>query len=383
MTSEFSVTFSGAGGHNHDGISSTRIDTTSYSIFDFRTGVIGNNPSRTSLQQTNKISFDNYIVNLLNTREFSPTLIKIKPNSITGKILIEGSLTADKLETTLVLVKNQIKSNNFNGVIDKDNVITNNGTTGWAISSSGQSVFNNVTTRGSLVSDNGTRGTIITDGYIKGLYSAGVEFRGYTGTDYSYINGGVISTDKLSASDGTDDVSIEPGGISYSIFATKVSGSATDAVIRLERSGSAANSRFMTFAKTDGTSIGYIRYQTGNGAIEISATSDERLKNKISKIDDSLNIINSIDTNYFYWKNDINQNSYYGIFAQNVYNATPELVDKGDSFDTQINSNGETVVQSPWSINYIGLIPYLIGSIKDLTHQVISLEARLQALEGV
>jgi hypothetical protein len=161
MTSEFSVTFSGAGGHNHDGISSSRIDTTSYSIFDFRTGIIGNNPSRTSLQQTNKISFDNYIIDLLNTKEFSPTLIKIKPNSLAGKILVQGTLTTDKLETNMVLVKQQIQSDNFNGVIDSNQNITNDGTTGWAISSSGQSVFNDVTVRGTIIANSGNIGGIV------------------------------------------------------------------------------------------------------------------------------------------------------------------------------------------------------------------------------
>jgi hypothetical protein len=376
MTSEFNISFSGAGGHSHDGISSSRINTTSYSIFDFRTGVIGNDQSRIALQQTNKISFDNYIVNLLNTREFSPTLLKIKPNSITGKILIEGTVIAAKLETNMVLVKQQIQSNNFNGVIDKDNVITNNGTAGWAISSSGQAVFNNVTTRGSLVSDNGSRGTIITDGYIKGLYSAGVEFRGYTGTDYSYINGGVINTESILISDGTDEFNINPVN-EHVADVTVFSNTASDSGIRVQRSGSTNQSRHMTFAKTDGTKVGAIRYKNNDNNTmvfegDITGTSDIRLKENVESLSNSLSIIKEINPVKFNFirSPDVLEN---GFIAQELYDVYPMAVEEG----------GDNPQEQPWGVIMPRLIPIIVGAIKEISAKVDDLEARLQALEGV
>ena len=383
MTSEFNITFSGAGGHSHDGIGSSRVNTTSYSIFDFRTGVIGNDQSRISLQEANKISFDNYIINLLNTREFSPTLIKIKPSSLTGKVIVQGTISSDKIETNFVLVNQQIKSNNFNGIIDATNVITDNGTTGWAISSSGQSVFNNVTTRGSLISDNGTRGTVITDGYIQGLYSGGVEFRASSGTSYSYINGGTIRADLINVNDTLGNTSSETW-INVDGIRVDLSTASSDhaPALDLRRNGIASHAFIEFRGYTTGSLLGSITYNGSN--IAYNTSSDERLKVEINKQIDSLFILDQIEIKNFVWKNDEEEKEQIGVFAQQLHSVIPDCVSVGDDSEPEESEIDQSViVKSPWLVNYQGLIPYLIKAIQELNSKNKDLEARLKAIEEV
>jgi hypothetical protein len=354
MTSEFNISFSGAGGHSHDGISSSRINTTSYSIFDFRTGVIGNDQSRIALQQTNKISFDNYIINLLNTKEFSPTLLKIKANSATGKIIVQGSLAADKLEPNMVLVKQQIQSNNFNGVIS-NNVITSNGTTGWAISSSGQAVFNNVTVRGTILANSGQiGGYLITGGALAANSTGGTEFANSWTSEITLDTSSRIITSTYYV-----DLINENGYHNYITFndVERIEGG-----IRVQRD--TYDMDFNTFI----TNVGYQYGATGPGSI-----SDERLKNILNKEVDALSTLNKISIVPFTYKKDRLDSEKLGFIAQQLQTVLPDMVIVG----------GENPEQRPWTIIMEQIIPYLTKAIQELSGRNEQLEARLQALEGV
>jgi hypothetical protein len=65
--SENAISFFGAGGHKHDGVSSTLISTDKYSLFDFNPGYRGSQ-SRITIQQANQAALEEWVMNLVNTK---------------------------------------------------------------------------------------------------------------------------------------------------------------------------------------------------------------------------------------------------------------------------------------------------------------------------
>ena len=97
---------------------------------------------------------------------------------------------------------------------------------------------------------------------------------------------------------------------------------------------------------------------TANG---ILLTSDERYKRDISLINDALGKVTQLNGYHYYWNGNMNDQSLQaGVIAQEVEKVLPELVKKDD--------NGLR------SVNYSGLIPYLIQSIKEQQEQVTTLK---------
>ena len=137
------------GGHNHNGTSSALIATEAYSIYDFIVGFAGSN-ERQIKQQTNFNNLKTVISNVIKTDVLGPSGIRLLPNSIQSIHISAGSITADELSANLVLVNNIISSSNFNGTVAANGVITGQGSSGWAITSSGDAVFSNTAIRGTL-----------------------------------------------------------------------------------------------------------------------------------------------------------------------------------------------------------------------------------------
>lgn len=93
----------------------------------------------------------------------------------------------------------------------------------------------------------------------------------------------------------------------------------------------------------------------------ITCTSDENMKKNIESIEDenSLSLINSLRPVKYNWKNDADQNEKTsGFIAQEVESVIPELV---------VTENN----QKRLSMN--GLIPYIVGSIKEISNKVDSI----------
>jgi chaperonin cofactor prefoldin len=126
--------------------------------------------------------------------------------------------------------------------------------------------------------------------------------------------------------------------------------------------------------KTDPTVALHVEgeiYSTG----EITAFfSDERLKTKISTINNPLSIINKLN-GFYYIPNEIatkygiNKNKIeIGLSAQDVQKVLPELV-KLAPFDVITNDDGEIISKSGekyLTISYERIIPVLIEAIKEL-----------------
>lgn len=443
MPSEFSITFSGAGGHDHSGIagSGSLISTSLYSIFDWNTSTIGDQ-TRIERQVRNKQNLENWIIELVNSREISPRILKLKPASLDGKIIIDGTLEANKIIAGSItgpllangsvsgvniaantITANNIQTGTITGVKIQNNAITDDkvqdisivkidsdftllsntiqsnvytaGVSGWSIFANGDAEFNDVIVRGTvagstitgstLTTDDGTNGIEITsDGYIRGTGGAGVRIKnsdGTAGTTSLFkdsINSKTLNCDYLNIKDtGTsNEVDINPTA-SHMADLIYYSNDSADSAMRIQRSGSAAASRHIVFAKTDTTYVGSIRYRANTNNVmvfegDITGTSDIRLKQNIKILSNSLSIVNKIqpvEFNFIKTPDIVD----HGFIAQDLYDVYPMAVEIG----------GEDPEQQPWSVMSARLIPVLTGAIKELSEKVNLLETRLNSIEGV
>lgn len=144
---EGQVTFKRTQGHIHDGLTSTLIDTSKYSIFDFTVAENGKDTRRKQSQENNVRMLKTFIIDTIEGRVLKPEGIAIQANAITAREIVAGTITANELSSNIILVNNIIRSSNF---------INNTTTkTGWAIYSNGNAIFNNVQIRGSLIAGDG------------------------------------------------------------------------------------------------------------------------------------------------------------------------------------------------------------------------------------
>jgi hypothetical protein len=102
------------------------------------------------------------------------------------------------------------------------------------------------------------------------------------------------------------------------------------------------------------------------GDVVAYSSSDRRLKNEITPIENPLQKINAIGGYSFVWNEDA-QNTYkgkdYGVIAQEIEEILPELVDNRE--------NGYKAVK------YDRLVSLLIEGIKDLSNQVEELKQQI------
>lgn len=147
VISEGQVTFKKVEGHKHDGLTSSLIDTSKYSMFDFVATENAKDATKAAKQQNNKNVLKTFIIDTVEGRVLNPEGIRIQANAISAREIIAGTITADELSSNIVLVDNVIRSKNF-----INNTTTH---TGWAIYSNGTGIFNNVQIRGSLIAGDG------------------------------------------------------------------------------------------------------------------------------------------------------------------------------------------------------------------------------------
>jgi hypothetical protein len=173
MMNESSIYFFPGGGHNHDGNNSSLINTSAYSIFDFDFGNIGG-PNRVYRQELNQNGFKQFIIATVNSSILEPSGLVLQPgvvngnahiiagsvtgneiaaNTITANNIVAGTITANLLSANIVLIDNVIRSNNFDGTVASNGIISNIGTVGWAITWAGDAVFDSSVIRGAIQAD--------------------------------------------------------------------------------------------------------------------------------------------------------------------------------------------------------------------------------------
>ena len=107
--SENSVVFYDSGGHSHDGINSSLIDTSRYSLWDFTISTIPTTNARINQQTLNINRFKKFIATTVTDILLTPAGITLGENVITGYNIVANSITTDELAT------NSIKSLNYVG----------------------------------------------------------------------------------------------------------------------------------------------------------------------------------------------------------------------------------------------------------------------------
>jgi len=97
-------------------------------------------------------------------------------------------------------------------------------------------------------------------------------------------------------------------------------------------------------------------------AVSFNATSDVRLKENITNLDNSLDKICNIRGVNYNWKNDETKTKTAGVIAQEVLEQIPEAVNDNDS--------------EKLSVNYNSIIAHLIESVKELKREIDELKAK-------
>jgi hypothetical protein len=458
-TSENSILFFN-GGHDHNGVSSSLINTNSYSIYDFVVGKIGDS-ARQNNQQKNYDNLKNVITNIVKTDILGPSGVRLGPNSVQSVNIAAGAVTAGELAANIVLVNNIISSGNFDGTVAANGVITSQGTSGWAITSAGSAVFDSTAIRGTLtasaVSTPGidilSNGTLVGGGFT--LYGNGaivtsggnfqVDASGnltannaiVTGTIYGssgQIAGWTIDGNNLTAGGFPGYITIGPTAysltgeagmqIAYDSYATNL----ISGTLMLEGEGNlidlntsspttvtisngfsstiigatgintnniaVSDEAEMSTGSVNGVGIKYPGCTTGPGtpnymglvwdqpdirgtvdnvvSAVLGTVSDERSKSYILDAEDVWlnNLYNSLRVVSFNPVDLLDKDNLHlyprrlGLIAQEVRNVLPDLVVSANPYDEE----------AFLTVNYLGLVPYLIQAVQDLNNRVKELE---------
>lgn len=420
---ENQVIFKRDTGHRHDGLSSSLIDVTKYSITDFVVYPVASpGTPRRIFEEQNLISLKSFIVSAVEERVLNPQGIRVQANAITAREIVSGTITANELTSNLVLVNNTIRSNVFTA-----------GSVGWAIYSNGAAEFSNVTIRGNVISSNGNIGgwnitssslyagqTPTLNANYSALYSNGVMNlhsyipAGFATPSYYYdilidsdgitvsgnIGGSVTSTQITSTSVDSPGLSISGEGSIDQLLITTSAGIGNDT----NQSSGGTNASggwlddagFATFTRP-GSCLVLNETTSGNGAedvltfrrkgstvasITVSNTtvayntgSDYRLKSNIKIISNIEDLIKNINPVIFNWGN--SEEWSHGFIAHELQEIAPYAVfGEKDAVDEDGNPEYQQV-------DYSKITPILAAGVKMLLERVNDLEARLQAIEGV
>jgi hypothetical protein len=114
--------------------------------------------------------------------------------------------------------------------------------------------------------------------------------------------------------------------------------------------------------------------------------SDERLKEKISNVDNALDKVLSL--NGFYYKNNdfaksvgyTDENIQLGLSAQEIQKVAPEIV-KLAAFDMETDEEGNIISKSGedyLTVNYAKLVPILVEAIKEQQKQIEDLKSKIK-----
>ena len=206
-SSENTIIFIPAGGHSHDGVTSSLISTEKYSIYDFSPTFVNSTQSQTRAirQENNRLAFESLVVNIVNQSVLVPAGIRLAPdtlnasaimantitavhvaaNTITADEIAANTITANELSSNIILVNNIIRSNSFQSGV---------GGNGWQIEYDGSAEFNDVVVRGNVFSTVGSIGgwTLSSNSINSGntyLYSNGA----ITNGNFAVSNTGVLT----------------------------------------------------------------------------------------------------------------------------------------------------------------------------------------------
>ena len=127
--------------------------------------------------------------------------------------------------------------------------------------------------------------------------------------------------------------------------------------------------KIVTFADAD-TVIGTISSASSSTNVAYNTSSDERLKENIVDMESQLDKVLAAKPRQFTWKK--NGATSQGFVAQELHKVFPEAVTVG----------GEDPTESPWSVDYGRVTPFLMKAIQEQQEQIEELKAEIAKLKG-
>jgi hypothetical protein len=134
-----------------------------------------------------------------------------------------------------------------------------------------------------------------------------------------------------------------------------------------------ADHYYMSFQTATTTQRGYIYYNNGAGQVQLSATSDVRLKENIIDAPSVLPILNQVKVRQYDWKDTGNTN--IGFIAQELYDVIPRAVAVGKDAE-------DGTIQRTWGVDNGTLVPYLVKAIQELNAKVEAQAAEIALLKS-
>lgn len=443
--SENGISFFGSGGHSHNGINSTIIDVGSYSLFDFSLGYVGSQ-SRINRQNVNQTAMEEWVIRIVNSKVLTPAGLNLAPDTLSGKSIRANTITAtqiqantitadeiaantitsNELSSNIVLINNIIRSNNYDGTIAANGIITGQGTAGWAITHAGSAEFSSASIRGAITANSvSTPGIdILSNGAIVStnfnvtpegnLSATNASLTGTVSSTSGSIGGWTISSIGISAgstnlySNGVLSIGSSASiGSNANIGANatiednlfiknfvRVNGpdpsNVTVMKIRgfVNRGNSLANNRWtLVLESPNGENKWEVR---DDGLMQYwtqAAYSDIRVKENVDHSNLGLDFINDLKPRSFNLKlgNDedgvevLKETKTYGFVAQEVRESYEKFTDSFDGWALSTPSDPDSLQ----TISYDNFISPIVKAIQELSNKVDNLEARLQALEDV
>lgn len=405
---ENQVVFKRQLGHTHDGLTSSLIDTTKYSMTDFVAYPIATPGSaRRNFQENNFNTLKSIIVSAIEERVLNPQGIRIRANTITANEIAANTITADELAANIVLVKNIIRSNNYA-----------TGSTGWSINGNGNAEFSNVTVRGTVVANAGAVGNILISPsaiYSSG-YDAGNGFSIYSNgfADFNNVNvtGRIEATSGYISDNFTIGNNVSVGSnlavgaganiganarIDDNLFVSnfvRINGPEPSNVTVMKIRGfvnlgdSLADNRWsLVIEGPNGTNKWEVR-DDGLMQYRTQATySDIRVKTNIEDSNLGLDFINELKPKFYNLSLGENEEGIeiykqvksYGFVAQDVREAYLKYTESFDGWGLSTPSDPDSLQ----TISYDNFIAPITKAIQELSAKIDNLESRLQAIEGV
>ena len=131
--------------------------------------------------------------------------------------------------------------------------------------------------------------------------------------------------------------------------------------ISLKTTTASNGSKFISFADSAGTEIGYIEENTST-SVNYSTSSDQRLKENIVDAPSASDDIDAIQVRSFDWKvNGSHQK--YGMIAQELVTVTPNAVSQPEDPEEMMG------------VDYSKLVPMMLKEIQSLRARVAQLES--------
>lgn len=431
--SENGVVFFSSGGHSHNGQNSSLISTSSYSIYDFSPSFVGDNPERRRSQVNNFNSFKQLVINTVNSAVLEPAGIVLQENIINSRNIISGSITSEEIAANTITANNiaagTITANLFsaNIVLVGQQIQSNNyvpDVSGWVINGDGTAQFDSASIRGGLIANsvstpgidilaNGaivsTNFNVSPDGTITanaGTFSGRIDIGGFDGDSfhvdttgqmwigaatagaakfrvaadgvvYAGAGGVVIDTNNItSGGNYTGNLQLGPGaaGNNPGLRVNYTAGvSASYIAGYWEQNGAQGG-----FIRSDATGVNpSIKVQSGGNYSElftygVVTVSDKRIKKNISSNTEDFvsKLLESVQIRTFNFIEgfDISNTLQIGVIADELMNVFPDSV--------KINARPDDPDPLK-TVNYSYFIPVLVATVQSLNERIKALEAQL------